>query len=191
MTSNLMERHNALTADIAVMERQSASALLDGKPFDTASLMAKHGELMVLEAAQSEAERREHAEHIAAETARRQAVAVEIDKTLTEHRDAVAAAQKAAQALVVALAAVAETGKQLRTHAGALGHRPPLALDNASLERAMSRLVAQELGVLGRGRYGYLKLPSGFPTAWADHFDKTVKPEFDRMTGALPTAEKE
>lgn len=191
MASQLMERHDALTADIATMERESAAALLDGQPFDTASLMAKHGELMVLQAAQTEAERREHAERIVAETARKQAVAVEIDKTLTAHRDAVNDAQKAAQTLVAALTAVGETGKRLRGHAGALGHRPPLALDNAELDRAMSRLIGQELGTVGRGRYGYLTWPGGFPCAWADHFDRNVKPEFDRMTGALPAIEKD
>lgn len=191
MTSQLMERHEALTADIAELEAQSAAALLAGQPFDTAGLLAKHGELMVLQAAQTEAERREQAERIVAELERREAVSADIGNTLASHRDAVAAAQKAAVALIAALSDVRETGSQLRDQARALGHRPPIALDDTELSRAMSRLVAQELGALGRGRYGYLTWPSGFEQAWSDHFDRNVKPEFDRMTGALPAIEKD
>lgn len=191
MTSQLTERHEALTADIAALEAQSAAALLAGQPFDTAGLLAKHGELMVVQAVQTEAERREQGERIAAELERRQAVSADIGKTLDCHRSAVAAAQKAATALVEALADVRKTGGQLRDQARALGHRPPIALDDTELSRAMSRLVAQELGALGRGRYGYLTWPSGFEQAWSDHFDKNVKPEFDHITGALPAIEKD
>lgn len=180
-----------LTADIAALEAQSAAALLAGEPFDTDPLMALHGQLMVLEAARSEAERREQAERTAAEVERRQAVSADIDKTLARHRDAVTAAQKAAVALIAALSDVRETGSQLRDQARALGHRPPIAIDDTELSRTMSRLIAQELQTLGRGRYGYLTWPSGFAQAWGDHFDKNVKPEFDRMTGALPADEKD
>jgi hypothetical protein len=159
--TDLATRRADTLSRIDEAERGQGAALLDGKEADGSTLLALHGELTVIEAAEREATRRARE----AEEAEAGAARVEAAKKAALHLSAFCAALAAVESHSQALAAESRkamlAADGLRRTAPAIGARVPMGVElQSGLAKGLSHVVGVELAGIDQQRaFGHFHWP--------------------------------
>lgn len=155
MTATLAERREIALDRLASLRRQRGAAILDGKTFDDAEIIAAEQEIDALARAEIEAVRRERDE----EAARLATIAATLTDELVEKEaqrlSAISQAEKGARALVAGLADVLKIADEMRGLAGRLGKPVPAKLDGPALASRLSQRLVAILSTLPSHRYRF------------------------------------
>src|SRR5688572_25291814 len=111
--TDLPARRATILADIENMERQAGATLLDTGLVDAAAILQAKGELAVIDAAESEADRRHREASATARAEARREAAGKARAELEGLRAAAKAAQDHAANLAASLAVITGHGKRL------------------------------------------------------------------------------
>ncbi|API58747.1 hypothetical protein BSL82_04975 [Tardibacter chloracetimidivorans] len=179
---DLADRRMALSVELDELEAAQGAAVLDGKPFDPATISAKRSELAAIDAAEAENTRRERVAAAAVQAERRAAIRDEMKVSLAGYEDALVRAQRAAKALAEAVGDARTRARELNRQAGSYGMKTPVAVDPHNVETVLSRLIAGELlpvaSPSGFGVMSWISVPS---PEWSTEYEKSIRPVFQAV----------
>jgi hypothetical protein len=161
----LAKRRTEREAELAVLERAQAVAVLDGDAFDASRLIECRLELAALDGAEAEAVRRERAAESAEKAQERAEARKGLSDSLEAYLAAVERAEASAKAMVADLVLVETLADAMRGQCRVVGGAMlPIPLEQNDTRLKLSAMLVTQLAPLGvRNRIGCMEWSSVAP----------------------------